>query len=52
MTTGKPPNSQPQLTAEEVALAASLRISLQEYAEQKDKMRRMQQAGIIQNGGR
>jgi hypothetical protein len=52
MTTGKPPHSQPQLTAEEVALAASLRISLQEYAEQKDKMRRMQQAGIIQNGGR
>jgi hypothetical protein len=36
MTTGRPVNSQPQLTAEEVALAASLKISLQEYAEQKD----------------
>jgi hypothetical protein len=52
MTTGRPVNSQPQLTAEEVALAASLRISPQEYAEQKAKMVRMQQAEFIQNGGR
>jgi hypothetical protein len=33
-------------------LAAALRISPEEYAQQKDKMQRMQQAGIIQNGGR
>jgi phage I-like protein len=52
MTTGKPPTSRPALTNEEVMLAASLKISPEEYAQQKEKMRQMQQAGIIQNGGR
>jgi hypothetical protein len=52
MTTGKPLTSRPALTNEELMLAASLRISPEEYAQQKDKMQRMQQAGIIQNGGR
>jgi hypothetical protein len=52
MTTGKPLTSRPALTNEELMLAAALRISPEEYAQQKDKMQRMQQAGIIQNGGR
>jgi len=33
-------------------LAASLKISPEEYAQQKDKMKRLQAAGVIQNGGR
>jgi hypothetical protein len=42
MTTGKPLTSRPALTNEEVMLAASLKISPEEYAQQKEKMRAMQ----------
>ena len=52
MTTGRPPTSRPALTNEELMLAASLKISPEEYAQQKDKMKRLQAAGVIQNGGR
>ena len=52
MTTGKPLTSRPALTNEELMLAASLKISPEEYAQQKDKMKRLQAAGVIQNGGR
>jgi hypothetical protein len=49
MTTGRPVNHHPPLTADEVALAAHLKISPEEYALQKDKMQRLKAAGAIQN---
>jgi hypothetical protein len=49
MTTGRPINHHPPLTADEVALAAHLKISPEEYALQKDKMQRLKAAGAIQN---
>jgi hypothetical protein len=49
MTTGRPVNHRPPLTADEVALAAHLKISPEEYALQKDKMQRLKAAGAIQN---
>jgi hypothetical protein len=48
MTTGRPVNSHPQLTAEQLALAESLKISPQEYALQLEKMQRLKAAGAIQ----
>jgi hypothetical protein len=48
MTTGRPVNHQPQLTAEQLALAESLKISPQEYALQLEKMQRLKAAGAIQ----
>jgi hypothetical protein len=49
MTTGRP-TTDTRLTSEEIALAKSLGITTQEYQEQKAKMRRLQQAGVIQDG--
>jgi hypothetical protein len=49
MATGRPP-SDARLTAEEMALAASLNLKPQEYAEQKRKMNQLKAAGVIQDG--
>jgi hypothetical protein len=49
-STGRPTGELSRLTTEEAALARSLEISPQEYAEQKQKMARLKQAGVIVDG--
>jgi hypothetical protein len=46
--TGRPQGGPVRLTAEEIEMARASGISPQEYAEQKKKMERMKQAGVIQ----
>jgi hypothetical protein len=48
-STGRP-SADTRLTAEEAQLARTLGLSPQQYEEQKDKMRRLKEAGVLQDG--
>jgi hypothetical protein len=50
MTTGRPANVRVPLTAEELTLARALKLSPEEYAENKQKMIALKNAGVIQDG--
>jgi hypothetical protein len=50
MTTGRPAGQPTQLTAEELTLSRALKISPEEYAENKQKMITLKNAGVIQDG--
>jgi hypothetical protein len=50
MTTGRPAGQPTQLTAEELTLSRALKISPEEYAENKQKMIALKNAGVIQDG--
>jgi hypothetical protein len=48
MSTGRPQGGPVRLTAEEIEMARASGISPEEYAQQKKKLERMKQAGVIQ----
>jgi hypothetical protein len=50
MTTGRPAGQPSQLTAEELTLTRALKITPEEYAENKQKMITLKNAGVIQDG--
>jgi hypothetical protein len=50
MTTGRPANVRAPLMAEEHQLARALKLSPEEYAENKQKMIALKNAGVIQDG--
>ena len=50
MTTGRPAGQPTQLTNEELTLARALKITPEEYAENKQKMIALKNAGVIVDG--
>jgi hypothetical protein len=50
MTTGRTTGQPTQLTAEELTLSRALKITPEEYAENKQKMIALKNAGVIQDG--